>query len=228
MGPRDAHEHKEQDDDAAPLTPLGEFMRRRNADLGLSVAAVAQRVGISRATWYRIAHGESASPGVRVLRGLARIYRVRAAELFALAAYASAPAAASRTRPAGPTPEAGDALWRCRHERLVRSGSWLDVQLDLLNLSDRPWLDAEVRGLHQAWLPLGDQAIGRQPACGYARGVPPCCAPLAPTGPGEWVQARLTLRAPLAIGPFVYCLSLQTQPGALSTGTGTFVYVETR
>ena len=53
----------DDDDEAATLTPLGEFMQRRNAELGLSVSAVAQRVGMSRATWYRIAQGESSSPG---------------------------------------------------------------------------------------------------------------------------------------------------------------------
>lgn len=228
MGPRDPDDHLEKDDETALLTPLGEFMRRRNADLGLSVAAVTQRVGISRATWYRIAHGESASPCARVLRGLARIYRVRAAELFALAAYASAPPAAIRPRAAGPTPETDDALWRCRHERLVQPGSWLDVQLELQNLSDRPWMGAEVRGLHPAWLQLSDQSMSLQAACGYDSGVPPCCVPLAPTGPGEWVQARMTLRAPLATGPFVFCLSLHRQTGQSVTHTGAYLYVETR
>ena len=63
MGPRAAR--KDDDTDELPLTPLGEFMQRRNAELGLSVAAVAQRVGMSRATWYRISRGESSSPGVR-------------------------------------------------------------------------------------------------------------------------------------------------------------------
>lgn len=226
MGPRASPTDKEND--AAPVTALGEFMQRRNAELGLSVAAVAQRVGMSRATWYRIARGESASPGVRVLRGLARVYKVRAAELFALAAYADTPAPAARTRASGPAREAGDALWRCRYERQVRPGSWVDVQLELRNLSDRPWLGAEVRALHDAWLPLGDARARAQPAHSEDRGPPRCCIPLATTGPGEWVQASLKLRAPLVSGPCVFCLALYPGPAAPPVGTGVFLLIETR
>ncbi len=226
MGP--AASQKEQEPEAALLTPLGEFMQRRNAELGLSVAAVAQRVGMSRATWYRIARGESASPGLRVLRGLARIYKVRAAELFALAAYADAPAPAPRNRPTGPAPETGDALWRCHYERQVRPGAWLDVQLALRNLSDRPWLGAEVRAVHDRWLLLLGDGHARAPqACGAGNGLPPCRAALAPTAPGEWVQVCLTLQAPLTRGPCVFCLMLQTNPAMPSSGTGTFVCIET-
>lgn len=225
MGP--AASQKELEPEAALLTPLGEFMQRRNAELGLSVAAVAQRVGMSRATWYRIVRGESASPGLRVLRGLARIYKVRAAELFALAAYADAPAPAPRNRPTGPAPETGDALWRCQYERQVRPGAWLDVQLALRNLSDRPWLGAEVRGVHDRWLLLGDGHARATQACGNSDGLPPCCAALAPTAPGEWVQTCLKLRAPLTRGPCVFCLTLHTDASAPSSGTGTFVCIET-
>lgn len=228
MGRRTALTDPKPDDDAVLLTPLGEFMQRRNAELGLSVAAVAQRVGMSRATWYRMARGESASPGVRLLRGLARVYKVRAAELFALAAYADTPTSAPRTRVPAPAREAGDALWRCRYEQQVQAGSWLDVHLELQNLSDQPWLGAEVRGVQDAWLPLGDGEVRTSKACGQGRGVPACRAELVPTGPGEWVQARLTLRAPPAPGPYVLCLVLSIGPAMQPMGTGVFLFMETR
>lgn len=215
------------DDAAALLTPLGEYMQRRNAELGLSVSAVAQRVGMSRATWYRIARGESASPGVRVLRGLARVYRVRAAELFALAAHADPSPSASRPQGTNPGREPGDALWRCRHERRVRPGSWLDVHLELRNLSDQPWRHAEVRGLHDTWLVLGESDPRAQRACGEGRGLSSCRARLAPTGPGEWVQAQITLRAPLAFGSCIFCLHLYTEPSMGPVGAGVFLVMET-
>lgn len=227
MGPGAALKNPIEEADAALLTPLGEFMQRRNAELGLSVAAVSQRAGMSRATWYRIARGESASPGLRVLRGLARIYKVRAAELFALAAYADAPAPAPRNQPAGPAPETGDALWRCQYERQVRPGTRLDIQLALRNLSDRPWLGAEVRGVHDRWLPLGDGHARAPQACGAGNGLPSCCAALAPTAPGEWVQACLTLRAPLTLGPCVFCLMLHTDASAPAPGAGVYLFIET-
>ncbi len=219
----------DEDDESAALTPLGEFMQRRNAELGLSVSAVAQRVGMSRATWYRIARGESSSPGVRLLRGLARVYKVRAAELFTLAAYSDPAPVATRARAGGGhAPEAGDALWRCRHERQVPPGASITVELELLNLSDRPWQAAEVRGLHDNWLPLRDGALRPSLTHSDARGLVPCRTPLTPTGPGEWVQAQLTLRAPLAAGDWVLCLDLCTSPAAPPAGAGVFVFIETR
>lgn len=228
MGRQTALTDPQPDDDAALLTPLGEFMQRRNAELGLSVATVAQRVGMSRATWYRMARGESASPGVRLLRGLARVYKVRAAELFALAAYVDTPAPASRTRAPAAAREAGDALWRCRHERQVQAGSWVEVHLELQNLSDQPWLGAEVRGMHDAWLPLGDGDARGSKACGKGSSLPACRAALAPTGPGEWVQARLTLRAPPAPGRCVFCLVLCTGSAMEPMGAGAFLLIEAR
>ncbi|MBK9359644.1 MAG: helix-turn-helix domain-containing protein [Rubrivivax sp.] len=232
MGPRAAR--KDDDTDELPLTPLGEFMQRRNAELGLSVAAVAQRVGMSRATWYRISRGESSSPGVRVLRGLARVYKVRATELFTLAAYSEPAPAASRAHTSSHAPEAGDALWRCRHDRQVRAGSALDVGLELLNLSDHPWLGAEVRGLHDDWLPLRDAGPRPSHLAGVRRGQLPWRTALPPTGPGEWALARLTLQAPPAAGEWVVCLALCSAPSTPHAGTGTgtgagaFVFIETR
>lgn len=220
MGPGITLSDQQREADDAPLTPLGEFMQRRNAELGLSVSAVALRVGISRATWYRIARGESASPGVRVLRGLARVYRVRAPELFALAACADWPSTASRARAVDPTGEPGDALWRCRYERQVRAGSWIELRLELLNLSDQPWLDAQVRGIHDAWLPLGDGDARPAKGCGEGR------AQLVPTGPGDWVQTRLILQAPVGTGPWVFGLALYTQDSLLPLGAGALVVVE--
>ena len=219
----------DDDDEASALTPLGEFMLRRNAELGLSVSAVAQRVGMSRATWYRIARGESASPGLHLLRGLARVYKVRAAELFTLAAYSDPAPVATRARAGGGhAPEAGDALWRCRHERQVRPGASFTVELELLNLSDRPWQGAEVRALHDDWLPLRDGALRSSPTQSDARGLAPCRTPLTPTGPGEWVQAQLTLRAPLAAGDWILCLDLCVAPATPPAGAGVFVFIETR
>ena len=233
-------------DEASALTPLGEFMLRRNAELGLSVSAVAQRVGMSRATWYRIARGESASPGLHLLRGLARVYKVRAAELFTLAAYSDptpAPALA-RARAGSHLPEAGDALWRCRHDRQARPGALITVELELLNLSDHPWQGAEVRPVHDGWLPLRGGAV--RTVGGPLGGVGPASgtAPLQPTGPGEWALARLTLRAPVATGDWVLCLALCNGPAgtpgsvpaghaadgpvAPPAGAGVFVFIQTR
>ena len=222
IGPNDPQEEA----DAALLSPLGEFMQRRNAELGLSVSVVAQRVGMSRATWYRIARGESASPDLRLLRGLARVYKVRADELFALAANTATPPAPSPAKAAQPRHEAGDVLWRCRHERRVRAGTWVDVQLELRNLSDRAWTGAEVRSFHDGWLRLGEAGKSPQPGCGTGPGLPPCRAPLAPTGPGEWVQAQLRLRAPPAAGPCVFCLALCMPPAMSPTGAGVFLFVD--
>jgi transcriptional regulator with XRE-family HTH domain len=224
----------DDDDEASPLTPLGEFMLRRNSELGLSVSAVAQRVGMSRATWYRIARGESASPGLHLLRGLARVYKVRAAELFTLAAYSDptpAPALA-RARAGSHLPEAGDALWRCRHERQARPGALITLELELLNLSDHPWHGAEVRSVHEDWLPLRGGAL-RFPGGPQGVGGPASCrAPLQPTGPGEWALARLTLRAPLVTGEWALCLALCNvpagAPAAVTAGAGAFVLMETR
>ena len=47
MGPGDARSDQDDDADAVLLTPLGEFMQRRHAELGLSVAAVGNAVGSS-------------------------------------------------------------------------------------------------------------------------------------------------------------------------------------
>ena len=228
MGPGDARSDQDDDADAVLLTPLGEFMQRRHAELGLSVAAVAKRVGMSRATWYRIARGESASPSVRLLRDLARVYKVRAAELFALAADADLPSSTARTRAPVATREAGDVLWRIRYEQQVRAAAWIDVHLALQNLSDQPWLAAEVRGIHDAWLLLGDDAARPSKACGQGRGQAACSAPLAPTRPGEWGEAFLTLRAPLSTGSGVFCLALFTGPSMQPTGTGAFLFIEAR
>ncbi len=229
MGPRAAR--KDDDTDELPLTPLGEFMQRRNAELGLSVSAVAQRVGMSRATWYRIARGESASPGLHLLRGLARVYKVRAHELFALAASTEAPppppTALPSQRPSRAA-EAGDALWRCRYDRQVRPGALLEVQLELLNLSHQPWLGAEVHALHDGWLPLGEGRAHAQSARGERSGLPSCIAALAATGPGEWARADLDLRAPLVAGPWVLCLVLHSGPKALPAGAGALVAIEVR
>lgn len=226
MAPTD--EQNEDDADAVPLTALGEFMQRRNAELGLSVAAVAQRVGMSRATWYRIARGESASPGVRLLRGLARVYKVRAAELFALAAYVDTPASATGSRASGQAREAGDALWRCRYERQVRPGDRVDVLLELRNLSNQPWLGAEVRALHDGWLPLTPGSAYGPLAGGDGHDPRRSCAPLAPTGPGEWVQAQMALRAPPIPGPCVFCLVLYPGTAAVTAGPGVFLFVDAR
>jgi transcriptional regulator with XRE-family HTH domain len=234
------------DDEAAALTPLGEFMQRRNAELGLSVSAVAQRVGMSRATWYRIARGESASPGLHLLRGLARVYKVRAAELFTLVANSDpTPAPAlTRARAGSHLPEAGDALWRCRHERQARPGTLIAVELELLNLSDHPWRGAEVRPVHDGWLPMRSGAARTLGGPQGGGGLASCTAPLQPTGPGEWALARLTLRAPVATGDWVLCLALCNVPagehamasagqaaGVVVTppaGSGVFVFIATR
>ena len=225
MGPGRAP-RDDGEDDSAPLTALGEFMQRRNAELGLSVAAVAQRVGMSRATWYRIARGESASPAVHLLRGLARVYRVRTAELLALAAGVDMQPPAPKAMPAAPLREAGDALWRCRYERQVRPGALVEVGVDLLNLSDQPWLHAEVRGIHDAWLALGLHDEHPTRACGQGRGLPPCGAALAPTAPGEWAHAQMLLRAPLASGPCVFGLTLRLDPMGQPVGHGALLTLE--
>jgi transcriptional regulator with XRE-family HTH domain len=221
----------DDDDEATAMTPLGEFMKRRNAELGLSVSAVAQRVGMSRATWYRLARGESSSPGVRVLRGLARVYKVRPGELFTLAAHSDAAPATVPARAASHAPEAADALWRCRHERQALPGALITVELDLLNLSGRPWQGAEVQALHDDWLPLRDGAP-RSPCSPPGVGDPvPRSAPLPPTGPGDWAQARLTLRAPVATGDWVLCLALCVAPAAVPANlhtAGVCVVIQTR
>lgn len=228
MGPGAALHQPDDDADAALLTPLGEFMQRRNAELGLSVAAVSQRVGMSRATWYRIARGESASPGVRVLRGLARVYKVRAAELFALAEHIDAPPVAPPGPAARPLPEAGDALWRLRYEQRVRAGTWVDVQVEVRNLSGQTWRQAEVRGLCDAWLLPGHPGERLQPGHADHHDLPLGRALLPTTAPGEWAMARLTLRAPSAAGHCIYCLTLHTGDTAAPAGTGVFLSVETR
>ena len=226
MGPGAALNDDDTDD--ALLTPLGEFMRRRNAELGLSVAAVAQRVGMSRATWYRIARGESASPGLHLLRGLARVYRVRAAELFALAASADALLSTPQARTSSSAGDAGGVLWRCRYERRVRPGTMVEVQLELLNLSDRPWVGAEVHCIHEGWLPLRFDAAAPRQSLHASRGVPLLKAVLAPTPPGDWVQTRIALQAPSTKGHFVACLALYAEHPLLPTGTGAFLLIETR
>lgn len=220
MGPGAA---RPDDDETADtlLTPLGEFMQRRNAELGLSISDVARRVGMSRASWYRIARGESTSPGLHLLRGLARVYRVPAAEVFALAASIDAPAAPSPARHVGRIADAGDALWRCHHDRRHRPGALVEVRLELLNLSDRPWAGAEVRVLHPGWLHAPDAEAAAAPALVAAD------APLPHTPPGDWVQARLALQAPRAKGLFASCLTLHLGKAVPSSGAGAFILIET-
>jgi transcriptional regulator with XRE-family HTH domain len=219
----------DDDDEASALTPLGEFMLRRNAELGLSVSAVAQRVGMSRATWYRMARGESASPSLQLLRGLARVYKVRAHELFTLAASTDpSPPAAVSPQDTLRAAEAGDALWRCRYDRQVRPGALLEVQLELLNLSRQPWQGAEVHALHDGWLLLGNDPVPSQPACSAGYGLPRCSSPLPSTGPQEWALASLALRAPLVAGAWVFCLALRFDPQALPAGAGAFLCIEAR
>lgn len=228
MGPRAAR--KDDDTDDALLTPLGEFMQRRNAELGLTVSTVAQRVGMSRASWYRIARGESASPDLQLLRGLARVYKVRAHDLFALAASTDAPLPPPSPRPslqgAHREAEAGDALWRCRYDRRVRPGALLEVQVELQNLSRQAWQGAEVHALHDTWLSLGQAPAPAQPACGVGRGLPRCSTPLPSTGPDEWAQASLALRAPLTTGAWILYLALRLDPRALPAGTGAILCIE--
>jgi transcriptional regulator with XRE-family HTH domain len=226
MGPGSTLTEPEHETEPALLTPLGAFMQRRNAELGLSIAGVARRAGMSRATWYRLARGECASPGVRLLRALARVYRVRAAEILALAAEVDVhPSPHPATGPV-PAREAGDALWRCRYERHARPGAWIDVQVDLFNLSDRAWLDAEVQGIHGQWWPIGDGAShSAGPMPGTQEPVP-CRVALAPTGPGEWVRAQTRLQAPLVAGPAVYCLALCCGPAMHPVGAATCLLIE--
>ena len=218
----------EPEPDGPLLTPLGAFMQRRNAELGLSVAAVAQRVGMSRATWYRIARGECASPGLRLLRGLARVYKVRAAEVFALAADVDPRSSLTHTTAPDTGRQAGDALWRCGYDRRVRAGTWVDVHIELQNLSDRPWVGAELRGLHDAWLCLPD---GPAPSTQFRAGderQTTCRETLAPTRPGEWVATRMLLRAPLAVGRWVFCMALNAEPaGNQPAGPGLCLLLET-
>ncbi|MBK6853642.1 MAG: helix-turn-helix domain-containing protein [Burkholderiales bacterium] len=215
-------------DEADPWTPLGEFMLRRNSELGLSVSAVAQRVGMSRATWYRIARGEVASPGVRVLRGLSRVYRVPAAELLALAGTSGMPRPGPTTQATAPTQEPGDALWRCRHQHQVQTGSWVDVYLALLNLSDSAWLGAEVRTIHDRWLAFDDSSDAQELACGNANGPTSGRTALPPTGPGDWAVAHLRLRAPQVAGRFALCLVLHTAPAQPPVGTTVALFLEAK
>lgn len=229
MGPGASPTASEPEPDGPLLTPLGEFMQRRNAELGLSVAAVAQRVGMSRATWYRIARGECASPGLRLLRGLARVYKVRAAEVFALAADVDPRSSLTHTTAPDTGRQAGDALWRCGYDRRVRAGTWVDVHIELQNLSDRPWLGAELRDLHDAWLWLPDGPSPSTPLRAGYQEPTICRETLPPTRPGEWVTSSLSLRAPLAVGRWVFCLALNTEPaGDQPAGPGMCLLLETQ
>lgn len=227
MAPMVARGGRTYQDDGAPLTPLGEFMQRRNADLGLSVAEVAQRVGMSRATWYRIARGTCVSPSIRLLRGLARVYKVRAADLFALASGSDSRPPSAPVEKNGGMREAGDVVWRCRHERRVQAGSWVDVKLELLNLSDRTWLGLEVRGLHDAWLTLGAEHPRRARTHRHGREPLPCRAVLAAAHPGDWVHAALALQAPREPATSVFCLSLYAGASTAPIGAGALLVVET-
>lgn len=226
MGPRAARKYDDTDD--ALLTPLGEFMQRRNAELSLTVSTVAQRVGMSRASWYRIARGESASPGMHLLRGLARVYRVRAAELFALAASAEATPSPSVTRPGSHAPEAGDALWRCHYERRHRAGSTVEVRLDLQNLSDRAWVGAEVRSVHPGWIDLAEASTTAPRVRPLAAPGHPAAVQLPPTSPGEWAQASLAMPTPPGPGAFAAALGLHLGNPPRLAGSGALLLIETR
>lgn len=221
MGARNPPNEDDTVGAATPLTPLGDFMRRRNVELGLSVAAVAQRVGMSRATWYRIARGECVSPGMRVLRGLARVYKVAAADLLALAL--DTPAEAPVAGTPAPAPEVGDALWRIRHPKRVLAGSGVELRLDLQNLSGQPWRHAVIRAAHSRWLPLGND---HGPALHSLAADPlACCATLTPSLPGDWARAHMLLQAPPVAGRFACCLGLHTTPSA-AAGLGVALWLE--
>jgi|APTNR8051073442_1049403.scaffolds.fasta_scaffold47661_1 transcriptional regulator with XRE-family HTH domain len=205
---------------------LGQYMARRNTELGLTVVEVCRRVGMSRASWYRIAAGESASPALRLLRGLARVYRVRPVALYALAAHDETRGLAAWPAVGDSPHEPADVIWRCRFASTAFAGGRVEVRFDLLNLSAQPWCDAEVRAVHPGWLVLdprsgGPSRVDHSPPDAQAARLPS-------TEPGHWVSARLCLDVPLHPGRYLSCWSLHRARSEAAGVSGTYVRLDVR
>lgn len=69
---------------------LGQYLRNRRRELGLTTLEVATRSGINRAQVVRIENGTSASPNADSLKGLARALDLDLADVWAAAGYQEA------------------------------------------------------------------------------------------------------------------------------------------
>jgi transcriptional regulator with XRE-family HTH domain len=67
---------------------LGRFLRHHRKALRLTTRALAEQVGVDRTTIIRLEKGEFARPNPDILRDIAEVLRISAADVFALADYA--------------------------------------------------------------------------------------------------------------------------------------------
>lgn len=207
MGPKAAIPAPQEHDPDETLTALGRFMQQRNQDLGLSVAVVCERVGMSRASWYRIARGETASPAHRLLQGLARVYRVRASHLFALATQAEARNAVESRH----LPRADDALWRCAYPGQIKPGRTFEVEFEVLNLSGDTWFGARLCPSPPYWIAVAGasrKTLPMETAAASATALP-VSLPIGATGVGRWARLRTEVLSPPLPGRYQSCWALQ-------------------
>lgn len=66
---------------------LGEMLKARRKDLGVERTIAAERAGMDVSTLYRLEHGQILSPDPAKLRNLARVLRLRVADVLAAAGY---------------------------------------------------------------------------------------------------------------------------------------------
>lgn len=180
-------------------------MRQRQKVLGLSVAAVCERVNITRETWYRLADGKTGSPNIALLHKLAVVYRVPAARLLSLASGRT-----ERTRTAA-MPHAhglaGGAVLsvHLEHPMAAEADSLIDVEFELRNEAAHPLRGGVLQPVAEH-LMLLDDAEGTSPSAPRFAAVPrlidgPIALPAL--APQEMAWLSVQLRMPSEPGLYV-------------------------
>jgi len=63
---------------------IGKMLKKARKELGLTQAQVADKIGISSNYYSMIERGERENPGSRVIRGIAKVLKLKASDLFPL------------------------------------------------------------------------------------------------------------------------------------------------
>jgi len=180
-------------------------MRQRHAVLGLSIAAVCERVNITRETWYRLADGKTGSPNIALLHKLAAVYRVPAARLLSLASGRT-----ERMRSAA-LPHAhglaGGAVLsvHLEHPMAAEADSLIDVEFELRNESGQPLRGGVLQPVAEHLMLLDDAQASSPSAPRFAAAPRLIAGPitLPALAPREMAWLTVQLRMPSEPGLYI-------------------------